>query len=67
MSHVTAVPVVTEFHQTRKEVGQHKDCTLKARLPYAGKPASLMNEAISLTSMSGNPGKLPWIREPNDR
>ena len=36
-----AVPALTKTTKTRKEeeIGQHKGCTSKARLPYAGKQA----------------------------
>ena len=61
--------ILTKFLQTREEkIYQHKVCTIKARIPHAGKqaPDSLLNEAIALTSMDDNGVKLTRIVEPNN-
>ena len=53
-----AVPVLTEFHQTREELGQRKDCTLIARLPYARKPARKLKKRSYILDINDNSVKL---------
>ena len=66
MPQVNAVSALIKFLQVREEkAGQSNGCTFKPPLPTAeNQPESLINEAISLTSMDDCSIKQIRVREP---